>query len=182
MVVGGDYFTSSHDCTSDRIILWLAVLFLQRQSEIKGLQPPFPNVCYPDGGIELEENLRSTVLFIALFPLSHYNFLSTVEFPGSRRGNTRIMCNKRNDGPWPVLQVNGQSLARHKQPYRDLWRRFSLLACLLRLEWIGFQSCPLFTGNKGSFDNQPHLDPHTYTFEVVRLKLGKPCNFYLWSK
>lgn len=46
--------------------------------------------------------------------------------------------------------------------YRDLRRGFSTWPASLQLEWIGFQDCLLFTGNKGSLDNQPHLDPHIH--------------------
>lgn len=101
----------------DRIILQFTILFLQRQSEIKGLQPLFPNLHYPGVGIQLWENFISTVLFVARFPLSYYNFISTVEFPGYGIGNTRILYNERNYGPGSVPQANGQlkSLAQHKQ-------------------------------------------------------------------
>lgn len=112
----GDCFISSHDCISDRIILQFT-LFLQRQSLKKGLQSPFPNLYYPGVARELEENLTNTVLFFEWFPSSHSNFPSTVEFPGYRIGNTRILYNKKNYGPWSVYQVNGElkSLAQHKQ-------------------------------------------------------------------
>lgn len=127
-----------------------------KDSEIKGLQSPFPNLYYPGAGIELKENLTSTVLFSTLFPFRHYNFFRTVEFPGYRIGNTSTLHNKRNYGPWSVPQVNGQlkSLARHKQLCQashctaTSGEGFPTWPASLWLEWIGFQRCPLFTSNK----------------------------------